>query len=151
MWMMWGWTGVGVCMLLGGVAAAVHTWLLLRNGVEATGTVVDMTTVRDSEDGSESYAPVFRFMAADQQSYTIHSKTSTNPPVFKVGEAVRVIYPPLDPASAKIASFWQLWLTVVILAGLGVIFVAIGLFFLRYLHSDGGDAAMAISRGFGPG
>jgi hypothetical protein len=54
------------------------------------------------------------------------SSTASNPPGFRVGEQVAVLYDPEGPETAVIPGFFSLWIWVSILSSMGIIFVAAG-------------------------
>jgi len=112
----------GVACLVLSAAFAVHTRYFLLRAVHAKGTIVEMVPVEnDSGDTvTTEYAPVFRFQAEDGQSYTVRSNTSTHPPEFETGDVVTVLYDRSDPNGATPDSFAQVWLTPVVLLGIGV-------------------------------
>jgi len=61
---------------------------------------------------------------------------SSNPPGYAVGQSVRVLYDPQNPASARLKGSAQIWLVPIIVAPIGVVFFATGgvllIFDLRY-------------------
>ena len=106
--------GCGVTLLLlcvGGLFAAGGAWLgwrnytLERDGLEATGRVVELAEKceTDPEDGySCTYAPVVQFRTQAGQQVTFRSRYFRNPPAYQVGETVTVLYLPEDPHHAEI-------------------------------------------------
>jgi len=135
-----------LCLLLGGfVLLGVAGFLTFRvssfigRSRPATGIVTALSSVesRDSNSNPQlTYAPVFSFETAGGRTYTITSRSSSNPPAFEVGEAVNVLYDPADPDGARIDSFWQLWGVPVLLGSMGTFFFAIAAAFtftLRHL------------------
>jgi hypothetical protein len=104
------------CCLVLSAAFALRTAIFLGNALRGTGQVVRMDERFDSDSDSVEFAPVFRFVAADSQSYTVTSKTATNPPEFTVGDTVPILYLRNNPAGARIASFWQLWTVPLVLS-----------------------------------
>ena len=113
---------------------AVHTAYFVHVALRATGTVVEMAPVERESDENRTieYVPVFRFQAADGHTYTITSKTSTNPPEFSVGETITVLYETSNPAGATANAFWQLWLTPVVLVLIGAIHGVLGFLCLHF-------------------
>jgi hypothetical protein len=88
------------------------------------------------EDGrlaSSDYAPVFSFVAADGETYTVTSVLSTSLPKFSVGDKVRVLYDPTNPNTAKIRSFFQLWGGAVIAGIIALIFFGVGFKLIGFL------------------
>ena len=120
---------LGTGFLVASIALTGNTLLFLRTSVTATGTVVSNVRVeqRDS-DGQVSinFAPEFTFAGADGKAYTVTSATSSNPPEFAEGQAVRVLYDPMNPGTARIDSFLQLWFMPILFGAFGAVFGGIG-------------------------
>jgi len=125
------WIG-GIFASLGLVFVAGAAWAFLadRNfaaaGAHAPGTVIDMTSSRDS-DGDYTYKPVVEFRDAEGRRHVFTSSVSSSPPQHAIGESVEVIYAPASPDKAVIDSFVDRFLLPLIFGGLGTLFAAIGL------------------------
>jgi hypothetical protein len=120
---------MGTVWLVAAVALGGRTLLFLRTSVAAKGAVVSNVRVEQrSDDGrvATTFAPEFTFIGADGKSYTVMSASSSNPPEFAEGQAVRVLYNPVNPGSARIDSFRQLWLLPILFGAFGVVASAIG-------------------------
>ncbi len=134
-------------LLLG--LAAVFTWRtsnFIKRSQSATGTVTTMVPVisRDSDSKqTTSYAPVFSFKAANGETYSVTSHTSSNPPSFAVNDEVEVLYDPADPQHARINTFVQLWLLPVILGSIGTFFFIIASVFVFALRALARRSALA--------
>jgi len=100
-----------------------------RSAASAEGTVVDFRENVD-DDGDTSYYPIFRFQDTAGQEHQICSDVGSNPPGFKKGYLVSILYDPNNPANARIDTFSQLWLGPVILLALGGTFALLGLVLL---------------------
>ena len=110
----------GIILLLVGAYAASRARDLQRHGVTAVGHVTRL------ERGSKgSSFPVVEFQTEDEQRITFKSRMGSSPPSFRVGEAVAVLYDPLDPQRASIQSFGQLWGPSILSGLLGAVFTAI--------------------------
>jgi hypothetical protein len=126
-----------VCLVNGPIFIAlalgfgIYTGMFLHRSVSVDGTVVRLDIVRDNDNNSLTYSPVFTFAANDGNSYTVSSNISSNPPSFEVGENVRVLYEPKYPTRAKIGAFWQLWTMPVVFGILGTIASVVGFFLFR--------------------
>jgi hypothetical protein len=64
---------------------------------------------------------------------------SSNPPQFKVGQSIEVLYDPQNPSNARIKKWINLYFLPVLLGFLGLIFSCIGIGFiinqgLRYFN-----------------
>ncbi|MES2391772.1 MAG: DUF3592 domain-containing protein [Acidobacteriota bacterium] len=120
--------GLGLLLLSGGIT--IYEQRFLDRAVETDGVVVRMAAV--SGDDGETFAPVTRFMGP-RGEVEVRSNTSSKPPEFTVGEAVRVVFDPQQPEGAEIETFWQLWSGAMIVGGIGAAFViaAIGMAFAQ--------------------
>jgi hypothetical protein len=116
---------VGAGLLIGAAALAIHTRGFLETAKHAPGTVIEMIIVRDN-DGSVTYKPLVEFTAMNGATVSFASNSSSNPPSYRVGEEVGVLYAPDDANDARIDSFGSLWLGPIILGGIGSVFAAIG-------------------------
>lgn len=120
--------------LLLGLSAvfALHTWLFLIRSARTVGTVTELRVDYDDQHRESNYAPVFAFTASDGKNYAVVSDTWANPPAFGVGERVPVRYFIDDPATARIATFWQLWSFPVVFALIGSAFAGANLILFLY-------------------
>ena len=115
---------------------------LMRDGVQVFGTVVDMTKSTSKSrdrDGTSvihtTYSPVVEFVASGEgaEADPSHAKSfrfkglGSDPPGYKVGERVKVVYLPGDPAGAMIADSGQIWLGPYLVTGLGALFAVVGI------------------------
>jgi hypothetical protein len=126
----WMLCALGTGFLVVAVALAGNTLLFLSITIPATGTVVSNVRVenRDANSGQTTieFAPEFTVAGADGKTYTVTSATSSNPPEFAEGQAVRVLYNPMNPGTARIDSFLQLWFLPILFGAVGVVFATIG-------------------------
>ena len=128
---------VGLALLLGSLAVYDHTASFVRRAARAQGTVTALarkqSTSYSNTNGSMSnsvstvysFQPVVRFQLGAQQ-IQFRDSVATNPPAFRVGETVNVLYLESDPNDARIESFTSLWLAPMIFGGIGTIFLAVG-------------------------
>lgn len=119
-------TGVG--LLAGALFSFVQTRDFAARAVEAQGVVTDLARSRSSSrnSGSGSYSPVVAFETARGQRIEFTGSLSTNPPAYRPGERVRVLYLPDDPYAAGIGDFWNQWFLSILLGGMGGVFTAVG-------------------------
>ncbi|MEK6256175.1 MAG: DUF3592 domain-containing protein [Chloroflexota bacterium] len=91
----------------------------------ADGTVVQVDSVQKS-DGDILYHPVIEFTTVGGEDIEYRVSSGSNPPAFKVGEQVEVLYNPDFPADAHVNSFLDLWLFSTILLVFGGFFLLAG-------------------------
>jgi heme/copper-type cytochrome/quinol oxidase subunit 2 len=126
---------VGLILLLVSLLLFVSTSQFVRKSAIATGTVVALEERTDSDDRTSYhpvYYPVVEFKIAENDTFRFESSFGSNPPSYRIGEKVEVLYDPASPGNAKIKSFLSLWVGVVILGILGFIFFAIGFGMILY-------------------
>jgi len=117
---------IGLSLLLGAgwSAWSMQTWIDRTDEVE--GKVIEMVRIRDRDDGGYMYAPLVRFETTDGNTVEFQSSLRSNPPAYRTGQTVSVLYDPEDPQSAAIRGVFSLWLTSMILGFVGFMFTAIG-------------------------
>jgi len=99
---------------------------------KGTGTVKEMIqyTGNNYEDESSMlYKPVISFLTKDGKEITFTSGLGSNPPLFKTGETIEVLYDPSTPTNAMIGGriFYNASIIVgVFLGGISVLFLLIG-------------------------
>ncbi len=121
---------VGVGVLVGAGMSAHTAYQVSADGVIAQGEVVSLKRERSSgKRGSRtSYYPVFRFAAQDGREYRVKHNQGSNPPVWKKGEKVELIYLPDNPETAVPNTFWGKYAFPFILAVFGTAFTVMGSF-----------------------
>lgn len=113
--------GIGVFAL--GAQLGRTTYLLLSTGERAHGTVLFCELVKTLH--GSSYYPVVQFAARDGQAVQFRDKMGSNPPPFREGDAVDVLYFPAVPeTSATIDRGVLNWLAPAILC-IGGVFLAV--------------------------
>jgi Protein of unknown function (DUF3592) len=118
---------------IGLLALAVHqSRTLLRlesSGMRAAGMVSGFSTTRSSS--GVSYYPVVTYTDAAGRSIVFQDHTGTNPPLYRTGERITVLYLPSESGSAIIdRGLWN-WLPPVLLYLLGAALIALSLALLR--------------------
>lgn len=106
---------IGIAVWLGQDSLA-----LKKTGEEAMGKVVDFEVSPPTAESGETYAPIVSYVV-DNKEYTYSSSNSSDPPAFEIGEAVTVLYNPMQPSEARINTFFELWGLAAILALSGVV------------------------------
>jgi hypothetical protein len=113
---------VGTIFLLVGLVIVATFLAGLPQPARAEGRVVDYD---ESEDG---YRAIVEFTAADGQRITFVDSTSSDARIYRLEQAVEVVYDPQGPRrTARINSFPAgLWVLPVVFVGLGGLFAIIG-------------------------
>ena len=114
---------VGLLFLGRALFGALSTESLLRESIAVDGRIVGLEQLHRVNRSGLTYAPVFRFTLESGQPFTVESRVHSNPPEFKVGEAVKVYYKRDHPEWAVINSLGQLWMGDVALAFVAAVFI----------------------------
>lgn len=117
-------TVIGVAMLFGAFASYNSTSAFIDRATETSGIVTELVYSRSSD--STSYYPVVAFQDASGREIVFQSRSGSNPPSFRRGERVSVLYEPSAPENAQINSFFSLWGMSLIVGGLGLVFTLVG-------------------------
>jgi hypothetical protein len=99
---------------------------LLRESIRVDGRIVAVEQRHRVQRNGYAYAPVFRFTLENGQPFTVESRVMSNPPEFKIGDAVTVYYKRDHPEWAVINSLGQLWRADLALTIVGAIFILFG-------------------------
>ena len=91
------------------------------NYKKSEGTVIRMREVPPTDNSGETYAPVIKYKDASGKEYTYESKHSSDPPDYKVGEKVQLIYDPADPEEVYVDSFREKWVLTIVLFICGIV------------------------------
>jgi hypothetical protein len=121
---------IGLLLLLGAAYSVWSTRTWLETAIEAQGSVIEMVRVRDSDSKGYLYTPLVRFRTWDGNTIEFQSSLRTNPPAYRTGETVTVLYDPNEPQSASIRGFLSLWFVPMILTFIGSVFLLIGTAFV---------------------
>jgi len=132
----YGFSAIGLLLLLGSYGSYNSTKIFLVNAIEAEGVIIGFASVRsESRRNSSSvvsvsytYAPRTKFKTMEGETVEFNSRNSSSPPAYSVGQKVKVLYVPTNPQSASIDSFWSLWGLASILGGIGLVFLLGGIF-----------------------
>ncbi|HEY0289381.1 MAG TPA: DUF3592 domain-containing protein [Pseudomonas sp.] len=97
----------GAVWLVAGFMAFRESFPFLIKGELASGRVFELAV--DQSGGSLVYKPVIQFETHDGQLVEFTSSVGSFPASHSVGERVEVVYMPSNPDSAKVNSFFELW------------------------------------------
>lgn len=127
---------VGGLLALIGVFLFIRTRIFMNTAQEVKGTVVRMVWSSDSEGGG-GYSPVYQFRTIEGRVIEKQDSLSSNPPMFKEGQTIDVLYEPANPQNARIKKWMSLYFVSVLLGGMGLIFGGIGVVLLIFQVLDG--------------
>jgi hypothetical protein len=122
-----------VFALLGGLLAAIAVYIFMRtrsfvsNAQEVKGTVIQLVYRGGGSNSGGGYAPVYQFKTKEGKSIVVADTLSSNPPAFKEGQVIDVLYDPANPEKARIKRFMSLYFAPVLLGGMGVLFGGAGI------------------------
>ena len=119
---------IGLGVLIFACSLGYEACQKAENGVTVQGKVVSLKRERSSgrRSSGTTYYPVFRFTAQDGKEYRVEHNQGSNPPAWKKGEKVELIYLPDDPQSAVPNTFWGKYGVTVFLLIFGSGFAGIG-------------------------
>ncbi|WP_421780334.1 DUF3592 domain-containing protein [Kiloniella litopenaei] len=128
---------VGLIALLSMGAWSYKTYQFIDTAHSAQGTVINLIQSRSTSSSSTSnsyvYRPEVSFKTLTGDEIIFQSSTGSNPPAYKKGESVSILYEPENPQDAKINDTLSLWFSPVILGLVGLIFSAFGIGISIYL------------------
>ena len=127
---------IGGVMLIGAAFAAANTRSFLAHALRTEGKVVALqpryststsssNSTTSSSNTSLTFAPLVRFTHAGQV-IDFTASTASNPPAYRVGDTVPVLYEDKPPFNGRIDSFFSLWGAATIVGGLGTVFLSVG-------------------------
>ncbi len=95
----WAWLVLLIGLLFLGIGGYVghSVWFLETYGIAVKGRVTDMKTNTDS-DNSTTYSPIITYVTNKDESITFTSNYGSNPPRYKAGDEVSVLYDTENPS-----------------------------------------------------
>lgn len=121
-------SSAGILALIISAIFFFSTRTFISNASTSQGTVVEMEYSKEGK--YHSYFPIIKFGALDGNEYQFRSEVGNNPPRWRKGDWVEIIYSRENPYKAKINSFPELWLSCLIPLIIGSVFLIIGFSFL---------------------
>jgi len=120
---------IGIALLVASAYFYNATREFLQTATTTEGTVVELRQRVSTEENKKkvSYAPVVTFVTGAGKKIEFLSPVGSNPPLYKKGEKVEVLYLPADPSNARIHDFTSLWAVELILGFAGALILLTGL------------------------
>jgi hypothetical protein len=121
----------GLVMLATGIATLTRTRRFLKFCASSTGTVARIVCPEylTAEDATY-YAALVEFRDAAGSPVAFECPNGADPPPYREGQQVTVLYDAANPRHAVIKSFMSLWYTALTLLGAGAVFTVGGLLLL---------------------
>jgi hypothetical protein len=110
--------GLGALMMIGAGIMFMYDYNAASKSVKTRGIVIEFRY----DEGAASPVVSYEWNGAE---YTYYSTTYSDPPSFQIGEEVELFVDPSDPTNAMINSFSERYLGIIILGGLGAMFLGI--------------------------
>lgn len=108
-----------VAMAAGGAWFGWRGYTLATNGETTMARVIELSASSD-EDGCCVYSPIFEY-TVNGRRHTFESMNASDPPAYRVGQEVEVIYNVDNPSDAAVNSFSELWMVATMLCGVALI------------------------------
>ncbi|NTV47862.1 MAG: DUF3592 domain-containing protein [Chlorobiales bacterium] len=126
---------IGLALIIGGGFWGIRRYVFLRRSLRAQGMVVEQF-VQDSAEQSKFYYPVVEFRTESGETVQFRGGAgNAGGPQIQTGTTVDVLYDPSKPSQAQINSFVQYWLGPLGITVMGLVIMAMGVFF--YLNGGG--------------
>ncbi len=98
---------IGIVVLISGIVQVFKVRRQIAGSVKAPGKVFGMGRINGQR--GYLYCPQVEFRASNAQTYKFQSEVGSQPPAYKIGQSVQVVYEPADPNQAEIDSFMAMW------------------------------------------
>ena len=131
------------CLIVGLVLLGWN--LLFFSGARTVeGEVINLIQSSSGSDGDISYKPEIRYTVPGGETFTRTTTWATNPPAYRVGDKLQVLYDPDEPGTMVPDDFMGKWMMSLIFLAAGNIFTIFGL-----VRARKADTAAAGSSGQG--
>ena len=120
---------VGVVFLIVGIAIRNQQKSFAKTGVYTDAEVVNLVSHRS--DNSITYRPEVKFTTKSGETVQVVHSSGSNPPRYKVGDKVEIIYAPDNPYHIAFNSTFELVIFPFIFIGVGVLCILLLLAKLR--------------------
>ncbi len=98
-----------------------------RSAIRTTATVVEIKTSTGRSTSTITYSPVLSFIALDGKNY-IYDVSRFSYTHYTIGQEIEIVYENANPNKANINSFYNIFLTPLVLIVLGIFTVIIALY-----------------------
>ena len=123
---------IAIGLLPGSIGAfAFLRRLRFLRTAHTTSGVVNEVILKHLVDG-HSYQPKITFTTQTGETVSLPSVRMSNPPRFRVGQEVPVVYDPSNPYRAYIRSFSYLWFVSLLFGGIGSLLFILGIILMIF-------------------
>ena len=122
--------GIGLVPAGIGAFAFFRTLRFLRTAQTTSGVVNEVIFMPVSD--GHIYRPKITFTTQTGETVPLTSVLMSNPPRFRVGQQVPVVYDPSNPSRAYIRSFSYLWFVSLLFGGLGSLLFILGMILMIF-------------------
>lgn len=116
---------IGIGLLLYGIFNLYKVWRQLADSATADGTVIAFGT--QAGKGGYIYCPQVAFSIPTGQNFKFQSNLGMQPPSYRIGEQVQVVYSKINPQQAEIDSATALWFVPGCMVLMALLFTVLGL------------------------
>ncbi len=129
---------IGVAVVAAAIGWQLDNASFVSRAATTTGRVVELRAHPGSK--AVNYHPVVTYTPGDGPETTFEGSSGSNPPGYRIGEEVAVLWVPGHPEGARVRSFVDLWIGPPLLGVLGVLLGLLGVHSLRHGRgaADGG-------------
>lgn len=125
---------VGAIFIIVGFGAVYSRAKFINDSILVAGKVVDVKQSIEEDGQGSTFRPEVVFYTKEGEQLSFISEVGSDPPAYKSGDVVNVLYNSINPHNAEINSFFSLWFLQLVLVSMGIIFVsisAVGLYKIR--------------------
>jgi hypothetical protein len=115
---------IGFAVVISGIFAILKVRRQLANSAKAVGRVVSFGKI--SGQRGYLYCPQVEFQIPTGQTFKFQSEVGSQPPAYKIGQQVQVVYQIGAPNKAEIDSAMALWFVPGCMSLMGVAFLFLG-------------------------
>ncbi len=116
---------VGAIFLIIGLKMYSHQQNFAKTGIAAEATVINIVSHRSSD--SVTYRPEVEFETKTGETIQVVHSMGTNPPKYKKGDIIDILYAPDNPYEIMIDSAFEKVIFPIIFIGIGGLFCLIAL------------------------
>ncbi|MEO5682564.1 MAG: DUF3592 domain-containing protein [Chitinophagaceae bacterium] len=115
---------VGLLLLVVALSKLQKTLSFLKMSERATGTVIELERVKDSD--GDTFKPIFKFETKNHQQIIHRHIGSSNPSSWSVGDEVMIAYDSADPSEARVLTYFGTFSWTIILGAIAMPLIIVG-------------------------